>query len=394
MYIIIDIGGTFIKIYNSSTKYVKRIKMFETNIINLKDLKNIIKNNIDNNCEKIYLSCQMHGFVLFDEYRNNITEFITLKQKSKNNIINKIMNDNIYTTITGLSSRNDLPINNIYDFIKYNTLNYDKIYIKNISEAILDKDLSNTHTTMACGNGFLNINTNLYCEEIINFFYDEFKIKLLFDNPINDIIINGYLNINNKNIPVYSGIGDFQASLFNIKENELYINMATGSQIAILTDTIEEHKNNINYRTFFKNKYLKCITHIPSGRFLNIFLNLFEDLFTYNLSVEDILQSDLIIENNIFDENGIFIQNININNFNKKNIISSIIKSYLDQYINYYNLFFKDIIIEKIILAGGIPKKIPYIKDYLEYHIKKKFTINYNCDDDSIFGIINLINNR
>jgi hypothetical protein len=391
MFNIIDIGGSFIKIYNSYTKEVKRIKMIESNIINLKELKNIIKIHIDDNCEKIYLSCQMHGFVLFNKNKENISEFVTLKHKS-NNIINNIIPDDIFTKITGLTSRNDLPINNIYEFIINNNLLNDKIFVKNISEAILDIDLSNTHITMACGNGFFDINLNQYSQKIIDYFYNEFKIELLFDNPISDISINGYLNINNINIPVYSGIGDFQASLSSIKNNELYINMATGSQISILTNNIEISENKlINYRPFFENKYLKCITHIPSGRFLNNFLDLFPDLFTYNLTIEDIIESNLIITNDIFDNSGLSINNI-IYNLNKKNIIGSIFKSYLDQYINYYNIYFKELNIDRIILTGGIPKKIPYIKKYFEFFINKKIIINYDCDDDSIFGILKLIN--
>jgi hypothetical protein len=201
-----------------------------------------------------------------------------------------------------------------------------------------------------------------------------------------DIINVGNIN----NIPVYSGIGDFQASLINIKPNELYINMATGSQMAILVDKLENNKNT-NYRPFFYNNYLKCITHIPSGRYLNIFNNLFEDIFTYDLTYKDIINSNLLISTNIFDNNGLTINNITFNNFNKKNIIASIFKSYLDQYINYYNIYFKNLNIDKIVLAGGIPKKILFIKDYFEYYINKPIIINSECDDDSIFGLLNLI---
>ncbi len=391
MFHIIDIGGSFIKIYNSSTHIIKRIKMIETPIINLHELKNIIIQNIDNNCEKIYLTCQMHGFVLFDENNNNISEFITWKQTS-NNIINDIIPENIFTNITGLTPRNDLPINNIYNFLKDNNSINKNIFVKNISEAILDHHLNITHITMACGTGFYDINNNEYSKEFINFFNNHFNINIFFDNVIDNILLSGYLKIENKNIPVYSGIGDFQASLINIKQNELYINMATGSQMAILVDKLENNKNT-NYRPFFNNNYLKCITHIPSGRYLNIFNNLFEDIFTYDLTYKDIINSNLLITTNIFDNNGLTINNITSNNFNKKNLIASIFKSYLDQYINYYNIYFKDLNIDKIVLAGGIPKKILFIKDYFEYYINKPIIINSDCDDDSIFGLLKLIDN-
>jgi hypothetical protein len=391
MFDIIDIGGSFIKIFNSDTQHIKRINLENTNIINLKKIKDLILSNIDSKSEKIYLSCQMHGFVLYNNDKN-ITEFITWKTKSTRNYIKEIISNEEFKNITGLDCRNDLPINNIYDYFIKNNINNTTIYVKNISEAILDYDLSNTHITMACGNGFLDINNNTYHDKFIKLFYDKFKINLNFDNPINNIIINGHFIKNNKPIPVYCGIGDFQASLVGINHNELYINMATGSQMAILSDKLEFTKYT-NYRSFFKNKTLKCITHIPSGRFLNIFLNTFDDLFIFDLSVDDIINSDLIIDTNIFDGN-ISITNINFNNFTKKNIIASIFRSYLDQYIYIYNNYFIDNNINKIILSGGIAKKIFFIKEYFELKLKKKIYMKNNCDDDSINGLLYIINNE
>ena len=252
MFNIIDIGGTYLKIYDSHTKDIMRIKMSDENVIDLHSLRILIKNNINSHADKIYMSCQMHGFVLFDGV-NNVSEFITWKKKSDENHIAKIFDTNYFRDITGLECRNDLPINNIYDFFETNNMNNRKIHVKNISEAILDSNLSCTHITMACGNGFLNIYNNKYCDDFIKLFHERFKIKLQFDDPIDEFIVNGHFNINDRHIPVYCGIGDFQASLMNIRPNELYINMATGSQISILTDCVEKNKT-MNHRSFFNKK--------------------------------------------------------------------------------------------------------------------------------------------
>ena len=388
MYHIIDIGGTFIKIYNSDTKIIKRIEISDNNILELNLLKNVIKSNIESTCEKIYLSCQMHGFILYDD-GTNISEFITWKKISKYNYLEKIIDNNKFKNITGLNCRIDLPINNIYEYFKENNISNKTIYVKNISEAILDYDFSKTHITMACGNGFLDINNICYYDEFIRFFLDEFNIDLKFDKPINEIIINGYITFNNKNIPVYCGLGDFQVSNVDIKKDELYINMATGSQMSLLTNNINYTKE-INYRLFFNNNYLKCITHIPSGRFLNIFKNLFCDLFDIDITVNDIINSDIVIDTDIFKDN-LSINNIKNNNFTKKNLISSIYRCYLDQYVDIYNKYFSYEIINRIVLSGGIPKKNSFISEYLSIKLNKKIFLKSNFDDDSIYGIIKLI---
>ena len=68
---VFDIGGSFIKIYDSNSKEIIRIEQFSQNIISLASLKNIINENIDETTDYIGISSQMHGFILFDEHDNN-----------------------------------------------------------------------------------------------------------------------------------------------------------------------------------------------------------------------------------------------------------------------------------------------------------------------------------
>lgn len=398
-YKIFDLGGSFIKIYCSKKNNINRIEMFQENIISLFKLKSIILENIEEDTEYIAFSSQMHGFILFDENNKNISEFITWKNLSSKNILNENIFHNFYKT--GLQKRNDLPINNLNEFLinnLNNSLFLKKIYFKNITEGILDITNNITHSTMACGSGFYDIFNNEYIIEYINYFKNIYNIDLIFDNVVNNFQISGFINKFNKNIPVYIGIGDFQSSLFgtNIKPNILLINMATGSQIAqiINKNNIENIDTKFSYRPYFNNYLIKCITHIPSGRFLNIFSNFFKelniDIWNYFnlLTIDDIYNANIKINTNIFSENGIILSNINDKNLNIKNIISSILYNYVYQYIK----LIKDnkLEFESIILSGGIPKKIPIIKTIFEKEFNKNIILN-KIDDDSLIGILNLI---
>ena len=262
-YQIFDIGGTFLKIYNSKDKIIKRFPMEDEKILSLKNIKKIILENIRDDTEYIGISSQMHGFILFDEdNNNNISEFITWKSSSNENILNENIFNNFY--LTGLKKRNDLPINNLSEYLlnNINNIKNKKIFFKNITEGILDVSYNKTHITMACGSGFYDIFNNKYIKEYIEYFNNKYNINLLFDNVINSKDISGYIIKNNKKILVYSGLGDFQASLYGSISNNnfLLINMATGSQVAKIV-SIDEIKNieisNLSYRPYFNNLYIQ-----------------------------------------------------------------------------------------------------------------------------------------
>ena len=164
-YKIFDIGGSFIKIYDSTTNKISRIKQFDDIIINLNNLKKIIIDNIDENIDYIGLSCQMHGFCLFNEDNKNISNFVTWKHSHQYNILTQNdLFENFY--VTGLEKRHDLPINNLYYYLLENNINNQKIYFKNISEALLDESFNKTHSSMACGHGFFDLTTNNYLNKI------------------------------------------------------------------------------------------------------------------------------------------------------------------------------------------------------------------------------------
>ena len=189
-------------------------------------------------------------------------------------------------------------------------------------------------------------------------------------------------------------MGDLQASVysFNLKQNPLIINLATGSQIISIENNFLPCKG-ISFRPYF-DQYLKCITHIPSGRFLNIYANFFEQMninfweYINTLTLNDINSASLSITTDIFCDKGINILGITHNNFNLKNLISSIINSYVNQYIILIENFYLDY--DYIFLSGGIGKKIPLIRKIIEDKLKKEVIINKE-DDDSLLGTIKFI---
>lgn len=185
-------------------------------------------------------------------------------------------------------------------------------------------------------------------------------------------------NINN--IPIYSSMGDTNCvkNSFTLGAQKAILNLGTGSQI-IMED--------------------KTISFIPSGRALNVYKNFFDkldvDLFQYfhKLTLKDLKNSNLEFNLNIFPQSrnwkpeGGHILNIKEDNFNLHNIISSLFKCYIDQYIkliNKYNL-------KKIYLTGGINEKYSLVGDYIRHKTSATTVIRTGGTGDVFVGMVNFI---
>ena len=179
---------------------------------------------------------------------------------------------------------------------------------------------------------------------------------------------------------IYSILGDTDCVINSVRltENDVLINMGTGSQVATK-----------NSRKSF----------IPSGRALNVFYNFFSDLgidmfeVMSELSLDDLNSATLTVDLNVFPQshkynNGGSINGINETGFTSKNLISSILKSYVDQ----YHEFVSDSKYSRIILTGGIPKKIPVIHEYLSLKYEdKKVIVDKSEIENTHRGIVNFI---
>lgn len=183
-----------------------------------------------------------------------------------------------------------------------------------------------------------------------------------------------------KDIPFLSSLGDTECALKSISINpdELIINLGTGSQV-----------------TTYKDRF----SFIPSGRmflmFDKFFNSLGKDFFSdlKQVTIDDLTHSTLKCDLNIFPqsykfESGGNIMGILEDNFTYSNLLSSILKSYINQYIEYINIYKPS----KVYLIGGIPKKLPIIQHYFnKIYPDIKFISNNTLYADTHLGLKNYI---
>jgi len=222
---------------------------------------------------------------------------------------------------------------------------------------------------------------NNSCDLISKIFENQSTFHLHNDhNKLSDFFTIKRLGVY-KNKIFLSCLGDTDCVLRskNLTLNQCIVNMGTGSQIISLEE---------------------IISFIPSGRMFNVFNNFFSelnfDIFDYfqKLNSCDLDISDLKFDLSVFPQAKNFIDygkiiNINETNFTLHNFISSIMKNYLDQYIEYISK--KDF--STVFLAGGIAQKIPVIKDYFIYKFpNKEIVLDKDCNVH--LGMVEMIKNE
>ncbi len=182
----------------------------------------------------------------------------------------------------------------------------------------------------------------------------------------------------------YSSLGDTNCVMASVdlSGSEVLVNMGTGSQI-IRLDSLGRYD---------------ITSFIPSGRALSLFNEFMAsfgvDLFLEfgHLKLADLNSSTLVFDLNVFPQayrykDGGAISNIQEKNFTKTNFISSLFRSYVDQYTGILNLRPAT----RIYLAGGISKKYPLIREYIQYETKIETLIQSSQYEDTHVGMKNLI---
>lgn len=357
MFLLIDIGATHIK-YGVPFKFLGEITAPEGSSFSLSSIREkfeSILDIIDFEPKSIFLSTQMHGFYL--ENDENYTSW-----KCEDGNIFEIPRE------TGLFPKKGLPIINISKRNgKFLTL----------GDALLTNDMNVIHDTIMCGTGFYDIIHN----KIIDNYGLEFK-KVVRGAPV----IAGTW----KNIPIYTALGDFQTAIASVSPSpdDIVINLGTGSQIAKLS---YHFNNECENRCYFDGRFVNCITHIPSGRAIDVFMKIFNIRFDdfSSISIEDIESSNVIFDLGIFESaygyrNGGFVSNIN-EYTTRNNLISSLLRCYLNQYISISKKFRP---FNKIFLTGGIQRKLGIIKPYFEKFIGVTVI---SCEHDTIIGLSKIL---
>ncbi len=410
--ILLDIGGTFVKTakidLRQKNEQIKFSQSPITKFINetgysreidpvelLEQCKFEVSKNINSkeNIVGIFISGQMGGWILTDEDNRPRTNILSWQDQSVLEFEGKYKDITTYLENdlgrewkfnSGNELRPGLPIISIINKLDDLELKGTRIHtllsfiaanmVTEYEYILSDSDFAST--------GMLNIFDHRIC-------IPNSLSSLSVPNISRNTIRIG--NLQNTSIPVFTPVGDQQASLHGSELDafSIIVNIGTGGQVAKL-GTIDDAKEN-QVRPYFDNKLIITKTHLPSGRSINNFL---KNLFGNEPSEIDFnLLKDIEFKKtrNIFEPILNFTEShikYLKDNYGDEKSIEIFLASLSKEYENSIQaLGFSQI--KKLVFAGGVGQKIKYISKFIE----DKFSLQVKIaqtQETTLKGLANL----
>jgi xylulokinase len=410
--ILLDIGGTFVKTAKINLlENNEEIKFSQSPIVKfinetdysreidplalLEQCKFELSKNLKltDNIVGVFISGQMGGWILTDEDNRPRTNIFSWQDQSVLNeagkyqkIITNLENElgREWKFNSGNEIRPGLPIISVINKLDDLEIKGTRIHtlpsfiasnlVTEYEYILSDSDFAST--------GMLNIFDQLIC-------IPESLSSLSFPKISRNTISIG--NLQGTSIPVFTPVGDQQASLngSGLDDFSIIVNIGTGGQVAKL-GTIEEAKEN-QVRPYFDNRFIITKTHLPSGRLIQNFLKI--------LLERKPKDTDFNMLENIEYKNFIDVCEP-ITNLTEQNLrshgaaygIEKTIKIFLSSLSKEYEISIQNLgthRIEKIKFAGGVGQKIKYISKFIE----DKFSLDVeiaSTQETTLKGLENL----
>lgn len=235
-------------------------KVQDVSVIIEKAVK-IVDSFIEDDTAVIGITGQMHGIVYFDKDGKAVSDLYTWQDGRGN----QPYKDTTYAAYLGGAS----GYGNVTDFynrvnglVPENSAGYCTIH-DYLAMTLADRKTPLVHTSDAASFGCFDIERN-------TFDYDcKTNITSGFD------IVGEY-----KGIPVSVAIGDNQASVFSSlsSDDDVLINVGTGSQVSVISDT-PVFSENIESRPFFDGKFLIVGAALCGGRAYSVLKDFYSEVF-------------------------------------------------------------------------------------------------------------------
>ncbi len=209
-----------------------------------------------------------------------------------------------------------------------------------------------------------------------------------------------FIEIAKTKTKIYMPIGDQQTSLLgsNITKTDLIIHMATGGQVARISQNEIEEENGYGIQTrpwLFKNITIKTLTHLPAGRAIKTFASEIDHRYNLKNSISNLGCYELDVElakNNIFasGQKGKLISDDWFHSYTSELAIriflSSLAKIYIDSATKLRNR-----ILSTLVFSGGSITKLPNLMYLLERESGFNTSRVIEARDSSLDGLRKLV---
>jgi sugar (pentulose or hexulose) kinase len=257
-----------------------------------------------------------------------------------------------------------------------------------------------TDITNAAAYGVLDLNTQDWRYDVI----EKLQLdQLLWPRIRRHGEIVGQFEIDGVKLPCYTPVGDHQCAVLGtlLREDELSINVSTGSQVGLLTSALDL-SSDYETRPYFDGNYLKAIIHIPAGRALNALLRLLCEMaeaqgITIQNPWDYIARAVSTIEQSHLRANLAFfpsscgdvgeITNIHEEDLTVGNLFAAAFENMAENYLQCADRISRTRAWRRLVFSGGLVQKL----EPLQQAIIKKFAADYRfapSSEDTLLGLL------
>jgi sedoheptulokinase len=350
----------------------------------------------------ISLTGQMHGFIALDKNHKPVTNFFTWMDKvalHKNS--NGITYLDEFLHLLGYEPKNSMigyMAPNLYAIKKMGTLPKNAYYFGTIHDFITYELCQKAviDPSFAESTGFYDSNKNYWNEELIR--KCGFSIEQFSEINNTSTHIGFY-----KNIPVFTGLGDNQASVLgsiaNMDEMVL-INIGTGGQVSLVLSN-ETINPIIETRVFVEGKKIAVGVTLCSGKAYESMMKFIKNigLIYFNKLLDDKDIYILMEKNNKYNTDvcceptflgsrddpnkyGSFY-NINLNNFTIEDFLGALSKGIIEELYSHYKKI--NVKRETVVASGGLIKKNDVFQNIIKNIFNKELLLT-NCNQEAALG--------
>jgi sugar (pentulose or hexulose) kinase len=362
----------------------------------------------------------MHGIIVADKEGMPLTPYISWRDgrsiaKDANGIstFDRLVNEkDAFFSQSGMKLRGGLPIISLAHLVAQKILP-NNLRLFTLTDWLLwcgGERNPSIHVSLAAGTGLFDIHRMTWSSSLFNVAgIAKRNIQVAAIAPTGKPI--GSIELGGRRISVFGGVGDLQAAVFGAGlpyQANLAINLGTGSQVLRACNKIPAI---IERRPGLDGRDLGAITHIPSGRALNVFADFFDgcaslgrgETFFWRvferLSSEEILNASLKVNMNVFTsawkyEQGGSILFIHEGNLSPNEMLAAIAKGWLSQYVSAMDQLDPEHVDLTFLLSGGLSRHVGFVSTVLETLSGRTVQLNSSVTgEETLDGLLTLAQN-
>jgi sugar (pentulose or hexulose) kinase len=357
--------------------------------------------------DRLWICSEMHGFILADELGKELTGYISWKDERANSDFDiakeeestyQLLKDQLsdFYQQSGMQLKPGLPIVTLASGLRKKTIPQIQGFRVGTKLSLLTlvdwlviqggelKPLSNE--TLAAGTGLYDIHKKKWSQDLLERIGADGKISLM---PLakNGSEVLGQITLSGQRLSVFGGMGDLQTALYGAGFPDVapaIINLGTGSQVAIRAPVF---KGNLQgeLRLLVDGTLAQVITHIPSGRALNVFKEFIDAVAQLSggasifwglwgsLSAKDVCNSKGVTNLNVFAASwkrvfgGDAFGWVGLDErfSSPRDVIADIAKAWLMQYVQALQILDPDKQIKKVLVSGGLARRGNFVLEVL-----------------------------